>query len=295
MPNPAFVSVKNRTTVRFDALQLGALRFGVQVASRLAPGWLEAEAARLFLTPRRPANCPEPQLAGGVRPLRRQMASGPYRLSFYIWGRGEPVLLVHGWEGRASQLTPFAERIVGRGFQAVAVDLPAHGRSSGKEASLPAFVQAILDLSRDVGPFKAVIAHSLGAAATGFVATEQDLAGRLVLIAPAAEPRFFSQRAAHFLGLPPSRVPGMNRQIELRLGRALDEFDLGLRAGRVDVPLLVLHDEGDREVPLAHGQTVAALSRQGRLEVVRGLGHRRILRAPEIVARAVDFALSSED
>ena len=113
MPNPAFVSVKNRTTVRFDALQLGALRSGVQVASRLAPGWLEAEAARLFLTPRRPANCPEPQLAGGVRPLRRQMASGPYRLSFYIWGRGEPVLLVHGWEGRASQLTPFAERIVG--------------------------------------------------------------------------------------------------------------------------------------------------------------------------------------
>src|SRR5690606_8221446 len=84
----------------------------------------------------------------------------------------------------------------GRGFQAVAVDLPAHGRSSGKEASLPAFVQAILDLSRDVGPFKAVIAHSLGAAATGFVATEQDLAGRLVLIAPAAEARCLSRPAA---------------------------------------------------------------------------------------------------
>lgn len=293
MQSHEVVSAKNRTTVRFDALQLGAVRLGVQLASRVAPGWVEAEAARLFLTPRRSSDYPEPQLAGGVRPEQLELRSGSHRLAAYVWGRGEPVLLVHGWEGRAGQFTPIAERLVGRGFQAVAVDLPAHGRSSGKESSIIAFAQAIADLSRELGTFKAVISHSLGGAATGMIASEQRIAERLVFIAPAAESRLFVQRAAKLVGLPQSRVPGMCRQIELRVGRQLDETDLGLRAGRVDAPLLVLHDEDDREVPVEHGRIVAALSRQGQLEVVRGHGHRRILKSPEIVGRAVDFAVGA--
>ncbi len=293
MPTQAHVSVRNRTTVRFDLLQLGAVRLGMQLASRVAPTWAEEEAARLFLTPRRPASSPEPVLAGGVRPERRELSTGSHRLATYTWGRGERVLLVHGWEGRAGQFIPFAERLVGRGYQAVAIDLPGHGHSSGRETSMLDVARALQAVARELGGFKAVIAHSLGGAATAFAATEAPMAERLVLLAPAAEPRHFADRAAKFLALPQARLPGMYRCIEERVGRPLEDANLARYEGSIEQPLLVLHDEADREVPLAHGRIAAAVSRNGKLEVVTGLGHRRILKSAEVVGRAVEFALAT--
>ena len=43
----------------------------------------------------------------------------------YSWGSGPTVLLVHGWEGRGSQLSAFAPALVKAGFRVVAVDMPA--------------------------------------------------------------------------------------------------------------------------------------------------------------------------
>jgi pimeloyl-ACP methyl ester carboxylesterase len=83
----------------------------------------------------------------------------------------------------------------------------------------------------------------------------------------------------------------MQRRIERRFGTPWD----GLRgreiAPRLDLPLLVLHDRDDAEVPCAHGETLAAAWPGARLHRTSGLGHRRILRDPEVVARSVAFLL----
>ena len=57
------------------------------------------------------------------------------------------------------------------------------------------------------------------------------------------------------------------------------------------MPALVVHDRGDREVPFEHGETLARSWPGARLMVTEGLGHRRILRDPEVV-RAVVEAVS---
>ncbi len=53
--------------------------------------------------------------------------------------------------------------------------------------------------------------------------------------------------------------------------------------------LLVYHDEKDTKVPFREGSAIAAAWPNARLVALRGVGHHRILRAPEVIAGTVDF------
>ncbi|MGV9195387.1 alpha/beta hydrolase [Microbacterium sp. MC2] len=51
----------------------------------------------------------------------------------YEWGDGDrTVVLIHGWNGRASQFATLARELVAEGYRVVAFDAPAHGASSGR-------------------------------------------------------------------------------------------------------------------------------------------------------------------
>ena len=58
-------------------------------------------------------------------------------------GSRPAVALLHGWGGRAAQLTSFVEPLVARGFSVVALDAPGHGSSGRGRSSAPQFAQAL--------------------------------------------------------------------------------------------------------------------------------------------------------
>jgi pimeloyl-ACP methyl ester carboxylesterase len=60
-------------------------------------------------------------------------------------------------------------------------------------------------------------------------------------------------------------------------------------AHALNVPALILHDADDHDVPWQEGATLAAAWPGATFEKTSGLGHRRILRDPTVVARAVEF------
>ena len=62
----------------------------------------------------------------------------------------------------------------------------------------------------------------------------------------------------------------------------------GLAVGQ-SAPLLVIHDQDDRDVPPHHGAAVAASWPGAQLVETTGLGHSRILRDAGVVAQAVSF------
>ena len=49
----------------------------------------------------------------------------------------------------------------------------------------------------------------------------------------------------------------------------------------------MIHDQDDREVPLPHGERLAAAWPGARLVTTTGLGHRRILRDPAVLDAVV--------
>src|SRR2546423_5499989 len=163
---------KNSTVVRSQRT-VRLVRATVQAAFVVSDELGSSLAERLFTTPRR-----------HVRPEREQavIARGrPFevdvelrsprwdnrriRLAAWRWGFGPTVLLVHGWEGRGSQLGAFIEPLVAAGLSVVAFDAPGHGDSPGSRLYLTDHADALDAVARAIGPVHAVIAHSFGVAA----------------------------------------------------------------------------------------------------------------------------------
>jgi pimeloyl-ACP methyl ester carboxylesterase len=265
---------------------LGAAIRGVD---RLSPKLGARVAARVFLSPRR-ARLPEREAAWLKHARPETFSAGRFRLAGQRWSRtGEAVLLIHGWEGRGSQLGGLALAVADRGFQPITIDLPAHGSTRGAQTNLVEIAEAITAMVKHLGSVAGIVAHSFGAAATT-VALRQPLpAGRLVYLAPSEDferyPRVFGQ----WLGLSAHLGERMRRSVEGRLGIAMADLRGGLLAPRMSTPLLVVHDEDDLDVPWQDGKTYTEAWPNSRLLTTTGLGHRRILREPSVIKAVTDF------
>src|SRR5260370_8004934 len=83
-------------------------------------------------------------------------------MACWCWGSGPTVILIHGWEGYAAQLTHFVGPLVDAGFRVVSFDMPAHGSSTGRQISVFDMSRAIRAVGEVFSPTRAGIAHSLG-------------------------------------------------------------------------------------------------------------------------------------
>jgi hypothetical protein len=81
----------------------------------------------------------------------------------------------------------------------------------------------------------------------------------------------------------------MQERLERAIGRRWAEFELPGSVANVRAALLVVHDKEDREVSFGSGLALARAWKDARLVATRGLGHRRVLRANEVVSDALDF------
>ena len=256
--------------------------------SALRADWGAALLERLFLTARRrPAPSREVDWLAGSR--RQEVTSGAHRVVCWTWGRGPTVLLVHGWEGRGSQLGAFVEPLVAAGLRVVALDAPGHGGSTGRRSSLVEMADAVLDTARALGPVRAVVAHSAGAAATTIALARGLRPERAAFVSPAADPGRFLYEISAAIGLPREVADRTRWRIEERFGVEWSSLRPESLARDLVMPLLIVHDERDREVPVADGVRLANAWRASYLLTTNGLGHRRILRAPEVVAAVSGF------
>jgi pimeloyl-ACP methyl ester carboxylesterase len=81
-----------------------------------------------------------------------------------------------------------------------------------------------------------------------------------------------------------------NRKFEADFGADVwQRFSPEVLARRLDVPGLVIHDQDDRDAPIEGGAAVAQAWPGAQFVRTTGLGHRRILRDPEVIARAAAF------
>jgi pimeloyl-ACP methyl ester carboxylesterase len=278
---------QNSTNVR-SRLKTRLLRRGLRVLSWLAPELAALQAERMFLRPRRHAR-PERENDWLASAERGEVRYRKALLPTYSWGRGPAVLLVHGWEGRATQLGAFVPALLAAGYRVVAVDMPGHGAAEPALSSEADFAFAMTTIIQRLGPFHAVIAHSMGAAATTLSHALRPFQGRLVLIGAPRGPRSFFNAFMNYLGLASSAGARVERRIVERYGMPFSALDVADYGARVTLPVLLIHDRGDKEVPFAHAQAFLDALPNANLVATEGLGHRRILRDPAIIDLAVQF------
>ena len=202
------------------------------------------------------------------------------------------VLLVHGWEGRGSQLARFAAPLVAQGLRVVAFDAPGHGEASRDRASVVDHARAVAAVADQLGPVHAVVAHSVGGAAS-LLATRFGLAAqRFALIAPPRSPSTFVAGFSELLGLEPAVRDAMVARVESRYGLRIADLDVEQDAARLFAPLLVIHDRDDHVVDFSTGRSLANVAPLGMFLETTGLGHNAILRARAVVDAVTDFVTS---
>jgi pimeloyl-ACP methyl ester carboxylesterase len=260
-----------------------AVRTGFRVLSQAAPPLAIRLGSRAFWrvgppTPVRPADRSVHESAE-----RGTVEVSGARLATYRWGDpGRPaVLLVHGWQSRASRLAALVAPLTGAGLRVVAFDGVAHGDSTGRYMSAIDHMAAMRALQAQDGPYAAVVGHSLGGLSAGLALHDGFAADRFVSISamtgvdalaetflrltgmsPGLHDRFVDHATAAY----PGAVPDLRRRVDL-LAHPVPE----------SVATTFVHDADDRMARPDGARRLRAAHPGSTLVQTRGLGHTRIV------------------
>ncbi len=271
-----------RTLKRVKYL-FGILEFVAKpLAARLAAYW--------FFKPLR-YDAPRREVAAANEAERFTLTVMGVPIQVYTWGEGPAVVFLHGWSGRGTQCREFIAPITQAGYKLVAVDVEGHGASPGKTSDVTRFSGALEAIHQHYGgQITAAIGHSLGGAAILLSIKEGLHLPKVVVI---STPSIATDILTEFL----QRVGGsettgryVNGLIQKRYGRTLEELSAYQSAkGLPAVPVLLVYDRTDVDVPFYHAQPLLDTLKNARLLATEGYSHTRILRSPEVIRETVAF------
>jgi pimeloyl-ACP methyl ester carboxylesterase len=190
-------------------------------------------------------------------------------------------VILHGAGSSKENHHDFARAAVAAGFAAVAFDQRGHGVSDGPMDG------RVLD---DVATMAALLREALGSPDAAIALRGSSMGGCLaILAAPIAGARAV-------VAICPADPEGLRRGLESgelqfdadapALNRFLATHDLHEAVESLQIPLLLLHAEGDERVPVQHSRELAErmTARESRLITVPGGHHRSVQHDPELRA-----------
>lgn len=278
--------------------QVSMILFSVafKLSEMLAPTLAGRWAVRLFFTPRRHERPQREKQFIADATIRKMPLRSEHKLAehedYYIrydWGIGPAVLLVHGWEGRGSQMGSFIQPLLNAGYRVITFDAFAHGDSPGKRTNMLEFAQIVTDIADDVGGFAAIIGHSVGGAAAGYAVSMGVRADKLITICSPTTIDFIFESFTRLINASPKTVRYLYKFWEDFSGKKADELSFTKFASRIDTQGLIIHDKDDKEIPYSQALELKPNWKNSQLMLTEGLGHRRILNDAEIISNVANF------
>ena len=259
------------------------------ISSRLASFF----GIRLFITP---VNFPIPKreqyMLKSAQKKRLHIPEIKKEIEILSYGYSKKkVLLVHGWSGRSTQLFAFADKLLENGYMVISFDGPAHGKSTGRTTMMPEFLKTIEKINTTFGPFEAAIGHSFGA--TSLYNAAATFLGIKTFIAIGSGDRI-SDIISNFvknLYLNEKSAKKIQLGLEKKWMIHVDDFSSSTVAKKIKIPVLVVHDIIDGDVPVSCAYRIRQNLEKGSLLITNGLGHTKILRNNEIVHKSIKFII----
>jgi esterase/lipase len=69
----------------------------------------------------------------------------------------------------------------------------------------------------------------------------------------------------------------------------MDNYSAYKAASTLEIPILVIHDKNDLEVPVEAGMHIYQHVKNGDLMLTEGLGHRKILGDARVIQKLIEF------
>jgi len=237
-------------------------------------------AAALLHPSRRALATPRPDGAQDV-----SFDSGGFKLRGWLFrGEGErrgTLVYLHGSADNRTSGLSIADRFLERGFDVLVYDSRAHGESEGDACTYGYYEKNDLRKALDLLPSRPVVVLgvSLGGAVALQAAADEPRIAAVVAVATFSDLRTVAIERAPFIATR-GDIDAAFRLAEQQASFKVDDVSPLRAAGRVRVPVFLIHGELDHETVPAHSQRIfAALKGDRRLLLVPGAGHNDALRA----------------
>jgi pimeloyl-ACP methyl ester carboxylesterase len=179
-----------------------------------------------------------------------------------------------------------------KGYEVLAFDAPAHGRSGGKKITAPFYKRTIQEIDKRYGPVESYMAHSFGCLALSLAIEDMPHHSnwRIALIAAATETTTAIDSYFNFLRLDPAIRPEFESIILRNGGVPSSWYSIRRAMKAINATVLWFHDEGDDTTPVSDVLKVKAENHPN-IDFVftNGLGHRRIYRDNKVSKAIIEF------
>lgn len=273
-------------------LAIGYIRTKFNLLSAISKKKAAEAAFQLFCTPQRRNRKPLPKIFTSAEQLSFKMDG----IIIQGWRWNHPaerkVLIIHGYESSVTNFDRYVKPFIKKGYEVLAFDAPANGRSGGKKITAPLYKNMIKEINKIYGPVHSYMAHSFGGLAVSLALEEishtKDY--RLVLIAPATETVTAIDSFFTFLQLDPSLKIEFEKIIIKTGGVSSAWYSIKRAMKNIQAEVLWFHDEEDDITPLTDALKVRDENHPNVSFVIsKGLGHRRIYRDNKVTNSIVDF------
>lgn len=269
------------------------IRIQLQVLSKVSPRLTGKQSFRLFTTP---------IALPGQKKISRFNSYEP--LSFQwnnLWIRGyrcnagapKKALILHGFSSSVHTFDHFIEPLVQQGFEVLAFDAPAHGRSEGKTAHALDYASVITRIQQLYGPLDAYIAHSFGGLGLALALENTSVAAhvKVVFLAPATETTTAIQKGMWLLGIQNKSIQqALEKEILTISGKPAAWYSIRRAIQYTRANILWIHDMEDEITPISDVHPVIKEKHPHiRFHLTCGLGHRQIYRDKEVLEAIVSF------
>ena len=273
-------------------LTLSYIRTKFKVLSSISIKKAAEKAFELFCTPQLRNKKPLPKIFEQAEKLNFKIDG----ITVHGWRWNHPaekkVLILHGFESTVVNFDKYIKALVAKGYEVLAFDAPAHGRSEGTQINAPLYKRTILEINKLYGPIQSFMAHSFGGLAVCLALEEISHTAdhRLVLIAPATETTTAIDTFFNFLHLDPAVRPEFEKLIIKKGGVGSAWYSISRAMKNVRAKVLWIHDEEDDTTPVSDVLKVRSENHPNiEFVITKGLGHRRIYRDNKVAKMIIDF------
>jgi len=259
----------------------------------LSVKWTTLYLSRLFTTPIK-HKIPNRELQMDQKSFQTKIIVAEINKEIVVYQLGnsdKKILLVHGWSGRGTQLVKFADSLVANGYSIVSFDAPSHGKSPGNSAIMTDFIASIMEVDRKFGPFDAAVGHSLGGMSLLNAVKSGLKINRLVTIGSGDKVNDILIEFVAKLELKPEFSSHLQKHFEKKYNTEMESYSAYLAAQSISIPVLVIHDENDDEVPVTASKNIHVNLKNGELLITKNLGHRKILGNQEVIDKTINFTI----
>jgi pimeloyl-ACP methyl ester carboxylesterase len=282
-------------------LALNYIRTKFKLLSAISKKKAAKKAFELFCTPQRRNKKPLPKIFEQAEKLQFRLESCIVR--GWRWNPvrtglpgGHPakrkLLILHGYESSVTNFDRYVRLFIEKGYEVLAFDAPAHGRSDGKKISAPLYKKMIREIHKKYGPVESYLAHSFGGLAVSLALEEINHTPdyRLALIAPAAETSTAVDNFFKLLKLDPLVRIEFEKIIIKAGGVHAEWYSIRRAMKHIRAKVRWFQDEDDAITPMSDVLKVKEENYPNvEFVITKGLGHRRIYRDNKITGLIVDF------